>query len=67
MQADDGESYLTHEMKGASRDGRLPQLSFTTNIEHAKAFQAFKVKPIDDLAEAIAGAHYHKNNTAPNI
>ena len=36
---DDGESYLTHEMEGASGDGRLPQLTFTTNKEHAKLFQ----------------------------
>ena len=36
---DDGESYLTHEMEGASGDGRLPQLTFTTNKECAKLFQ----------------------------
>ena len=36
---DDGESYLTHEMDAMPGDGRLPQLSFTTNIERAKLFQ----------------------------
>jgi hypothetical protein len=37
--ADDGQSYLTHEMEAAPGDGRMPQLSFTTSVERAKLFQ----------------------------
>ena len=38
-QMDDGESYLTHEMEAGPGDGRLPQLTFTTNKERAKLFK----------------------------